>query len=168
MGGLLDLGPKWDTGAPLPHVVTSSNTCVLVCHASESDPAWDGSFVTVVSPSDPAPSPLVVFTFRRVHSIKFGGPNDEVMHGHPFSDRGLVPYGAHIIHKSPWIAEEEQINSVHPLHRAQGYRSLRHYFFAFRDETFEALARDVEVRFVVSTMASQLQEAVRLFTSNAD
>lgn len=165
---LLDLGPKWDAGAPLPHVVSGSNTCVLVCHASEPDPAWDGTYVNVVSPSDVGPSLLLVYTFRHFHSIKFGGPNDEVMHGHPFSGRGLVPYGAHIIHESPWVAEEEQINSVHPHHRAEGYRELRHYFFVFHDETFEALARDVEVRTVTSTMAEQLQEAVRLITSDAD
>ena len=164
---LLDLGRQWDAGAPLPHVVSGNGTCVLVCRASEPDPSWDGTSVKVVSPSDPALSALLIYTFRGFHSIKFGGPNDEVMHGHPLSGRGLVQYGAHVIHESPWLAEEEQINSVHPHHNAEGYRRLRHYLFAFHDETFEALARDVEVRLVASTMADQLHEAVRQMTSNA-
>ena len=162
----LDLGQRWDTGAPLPHVVSGEQVCVLVCHAAVADPAWDGTYVNVVSPSDTQPSPLLVFTFRHFHSITFGGPNDEVMNGHPLSGRGLEPYGAHRIHNSPWLAEEERINSVHPGHRPEAYRRYRHYFFAFHDQTFEALAPDVQVRAVRSTVSEQLREAVTQLTAS--
>lgn len=165
---VLDLGSRWDAGAPLPHVVSGPDMCVLVCHASEPDPAWDGTYVTVVSPADTATSLLLVCTFRGFHSIKFGGPNDEVMHGHPFSGRGLVPYGAHRIHNSPWLAEEERINSVHPQHTREGFRRLSHYFFAFHDETFEALARDVEIQAVRSTVSEQLHHAVTQLTARTN
>ena len=155
----IDLGVEWDVGAPLPHLVSNGSTAVLLCHASITDPNWDGTYVTVVSPTDPEPSSLLQFTFERCHAIKFGGPNDEVLHGHPLSSRGLDGYRPHIVHNSQWISEEERINSVHESHRGGWHQSLRHYFFVFHDEMFEALAHEVRVERVHGVLLDRIQQA---------
>ncbi|PUB27995.1 hypothetical protein C8K30_104451 [Promicromonospora sp. AC04] len=156
----MDLAAQWDTGAPLPHLVSNGSAAVLICYASTVDPNWDGTYATVVSPTDPMPAQLLEFTFGHCHATKFGGPNDEVISGHPLFSRGLEPYEPHIVHNSPWIAEEERINSVHPLHQGGWSQRLKHYFFMFHDETFEALAVDLRVDQVHGVLEDRLLHAV--------
>jgi hypothetical protein len=156
----IDLAVQWDTGAPLPHLVSNGSTAVLICYASAVDPSWDGTYATVVSPTDPEPAQLLEFTFERCHATKFGGPNDEVISGHPLFSRGLEPYEPHIVHNSPWIAEAERINSVHPLHQGGWSQRLKHYFFMFHDEMFEALAVDLRVAQVHGVLEDRLLHAV--------
>lgn len=156
----IDLAAQWDTGAPLPHLVSNGSAAVLICYASAVDPSWDGTYAAVVSPTDPMPAQLLEFTFERCHATKFGGPNDEVISGHPLFSRGLEPYGPHIVHNSPWIAEAERINSVHPLHQGGWSQRLKHYFFMFHDETFEALAADLRVDQVHGVLEDRLLHAV--------
>jgi hypothetical protein len=45
--------------------------------------------------------------------VRFGFPNDEVVHGHPCG-ADLMGYRVHIIHESPWLQELRQIEAVHP------------------------------------------------------
>ena len=97
----IDLAAQWDTGAPLPHLVSNGSAAVLICYASAVDPNWDGTYATVVSPTDAMPAQLLEFTFGRCHATKFGGPNDEVISGHPLFGRGFEPYEPHIVHNSP-------------------------------------------------------------------
>lgn len=158
----LDLGVKWDVGAPLPHLLSNGSKAVLICHASVTDPSWDGAYVTVASPSDPKPTDMLEFTFRGCHAVTLGGPNDEVLHGHPLHDRGLDGYRPHIVHNSDWIAKEEAINSVHVHHKGGWHEQMNHYFFVFHDEVFEAIARSVEVRTVRATMAECLSNAAQI------
>src|SRR5262245_56986113 len=42
---------KWDTGAPMPHLMVNDNRALLAFLLSVPDPEWDGSYVTVKSPS---------------------------------------------------------------------------------------------------------------------
>lgn len=152
----IDLGVNWDAGAPLPHLVSNGSKAVLICHAYIDDPHWNGTHVTVLSPADTGLATLLQFTFEGCHATRFGGPNDEVLHGHPLNNRGLEAYRPHLIHNSPWISEEEHINSVHAYHRGEWHQRLNHYFFVFHDEVFEALADSVSVRSVRATMSEAL------------
>ncbi|MFL6061804.1 MAG: hypothetical protein ACJ72E_11275 [Marmoricola sp.] len=157
----LDLGVTWDSGAPRPHLLSNGHKAVLVCHASAVDPNWDGTYATVITPNDPEPSAMLEFTFTGCQSVQLGGPNDEVLHGHPLYSRGLDGYGPHVVHNSDWIASEEAINSVHDQHRGGWHQQLNHYFFVFHDEMFEALAEAVAVGSVRATMADCLASAAR-------
>jgi hypothetical protein len=139
----LDLSITWDIGAPLPHLLANERKVFVVFYLSEPAPGWDGTWVQVVNPADEHAASLGVVEFTSVHSVKFGGPNDEVMEGHPLSGKGLSPYGAHRVVNSRWIAEEEQINSVHSMHRGGWHDSLNHYLFCFHDSMFECLAHGV-------------------------
>ncbi|MFJ9391874.1 hypothetical protein ACIRON_23840 [Nocardioides sp. NPDC101246] len=155
----IDLGVDWDAGAPLPHLVSNRSKVVLICYAYVEDPQWDGTYATVVTPADTSPATLIEFTFEGCYSTRFGGPNDEVLRGHPLDNRGLEAYRPHLVHNSPWISEEERINSVHANHRRGWHQRLNHYFFVFHDEVFEALAESVSVRSVRATIAEALARA---------
>lgn len=157
----LDLGVRWDSGAPLPHLLSNGSRAVLVCRAATVDSDWDGTHVSVVSPSDQTPTDMLAFTFLGCHAVRIGGPNDEALAGHPLYDRGLDGYGPHVVHKSDWIAEQEAINSAHEHHRSGWHERLNHYFFVFHDEVFEALARSVDVRRARATMGDCLSSAVQ-------
>lgn len=133
--------PRPDFGAPLPLVVGDDLHLVLAYLVSEPDPAWDGTYVTVVTPeSQEALVALIRFQWSSAHM--FGPPNDEAFSGHPLAARGLRPYGIYEIRDSSWIRRLERMNSVHPRHdRTRLLEHLRHFVFAFHDTTFECVAR---------------------------
>ncbi|MGH9252474.1 MAG: hypothetical protein ACRD0W_23575 [Acidimicrobiales bacterium] len=141
----LDLGLEWDIGAPLPHLLASEGRTFLVFYLKDTPAGWDGTWVTVVNPADDHTVRLGVAQFINVEAVKLGGPNDEAIAGHPLHGKGLRPYAAHTVVNSLWITTQEQINSVHPMHRGGWHQQLNHYVFCFHDSTFECLARDVRI-----------------------
>lgn len=55
---IIDIGGAWDIGAPMPHLIAGPSSVFIVCYAREDDGNWDGTYVTMRSPSDePAPPP---------------------------------------------------------------------------------------------------------------
>jgi hypothetical protein len=138
----VDLGLRWDVGAPLPHVIADSWRTLVVFHRPAQDPDWDGTYVRVVSAGQVGASALGLVEFTGAYLTSFGGLNDEALHGHPLSGRGLVAYRAHVVHNSEWIAAAERANSVHPRHRGGWHDRYRHFVLGFHDETFECIAED--------------------------
>jgi hypothetical protein len=155
---VIDLGPRWDAGAPLPHLISNGSRAFVVCLASQPDLGWDGTYVAVVSPADQHRSLFVVLELRGCQEIHFGGPNDEAIAGHPLHGRGLGGYRAHEVLNSAWIEEAIRVNSVHPHHSDAPFRQLHHYALLFHDEMVEALARGIESRLVAGTMRAILQD----------
>lgn len=103
---------------------------------------------------------MIEFTFTGCLATKFGGPADDQLEGHPLSSRGLGGYRAHMIHNSTWIAEERQISTAGNDRIPDRLHHIRHYFFVFHDEMFEALATDVRVDQVVGTLSERLHIAL--------
>jgi hypothetical protein len=161
---VIDFGVQWDSGAPLPHIVSSGSTTVLLCRANVPRPDWDGTNSHSVSTSDEGTS--IELIFRSCSSIKFGSPNDEVLHGHPLYGRGLEFYAAHKVHNSGWIEELEAIQASH--HNYRGPRRVQgdHYILTFQDDTFEAVAETVDVRTVQGTLDELLATAARSIVSD--
>jgi hypothetical protein len=157
----LDWSPAWDAGAPCPHVVSSAGRTLLVYLVAERDRAWDGTTVRVVDPASPARERLALVEFVGCYAHRFGGPNDEVLHGHPLYGRGLDPYGAHLVANSHWIAAERLTNSAHSQFRPERWEQLRHYLLLFHDDTFECLARDHSIERLEGT----LEQATAVATS---
>lgn len=155
---VIDIDLRWDTGAPLPHLVSNGSRAFIVCFASQLDPDWDGTYVTVVSPADENPSLFVVIELWGCHDVRLGGPNDEALHGHPLYGKGLAGYQAHEVLNSAWIEEAIKVNSVHPQHSDTPFRQLHHYVLLFHDEMAEALAAGIEARLVQGTMRAILSE----------
>jgi hypothetical protein len=148
---VIDIGPPWDAGAPLPHLISNGSRVFAVCRASQPDPDWDGTYVQVVSSADPQSSLFVVIEMWGCAETRFGGPNDEAMGGHPLYGKGLAGYEAHEVVNSAWIEEAIAINSVHPDHSDVPFRQLHHYALLFHDEMLEVLARGIQARYVTGT-----------------
>jgi hypothetical protein len=135
----------------LPHLLCSSHHAFLIFLLNEPDPAWDGTYVTIKDPASGAVEPLALVEFQGA-TVKFGSPNDEVMRGHPLHGKGLMPYAAHHVMNSRWARELEEINKVHSRYDPDHWKDLKHYLFAFHDETFECLARDHKVEVYRTSM----------------
>jgi hypothetical protein len=155
---VIDIGPQWDAGAPLPHLLSNGSRAFVVCLADVPGPDWDGTYVRVVSPDDGHLSPLAVIEMWGCAEIRFGGPNDEAIHGHPLDGKGLDGYRAHEVVNSAWIEEAIKVNSVHPHHSDAPFRQLHHYALLFHDEMLEALALGIESRLVTGTIGAILED----------
>ena len=149
---VIDIGPRWDIGAPLPHLISNGSRAFVACLASQPDPAWDGTYARAVSPGDEGPSLFVVIEMWGCREIRFDGPNDEAIAGYPLYGKGLAGYRAHEVTSSQWIEEAIAVNSVHPHHSDAPFRQLHHYALLFHDEMLEALALGIESRPVEGTM----------------
>mgnify|MGYP006870687900 FL=1 len=158
---VIDLGVRWSPGAPLPHLVSDGSRAFVVCLADLPDPSWDGATTRVVSPDDATVDGIVVIELAGCDSVMIGGPNDEALGGHPLSGRGLAPYEAHEVHRSAWIEDRIAQNSVHPHHREDGFRQLRHLVLAFHDEMVEALCREARAETVYGTIGGVLDACSR-------
>lgn len=157
---IMDLGFHWDIGAPEPHVVSNGMRAFVVCLVGEPDPSWDGTYVTVVSPSDQHEDLFAVIDLWGVRSLRFGMPNDEAIEGHPVWGRGLRAYEAHRVMNSAWLEEHIRWNQVHPFHSDTTWRELNHYLLAFHDDMVEALALGIEVTPMRGTMSSLLHDCL--------
>jgi hypothetical protein len=88
---------------------------------------------------------LALVDFESCYAAKLGGPNDEVLNGHPLYDKGLAPYSAQRVVNSRWLAELEEINRVHRQYRASMWRDCKHFIFWFHDSVFECIAESFTV-----------------------
>lgn len=134
----------WDTGAPLPRLLVGSRHAVVLCYANVSSDS--SGFVMEIR-------------FDGCLSARIGHPNDEVLHGHPLWDFGLVPYEAHIVHNSPLHAEHRRINSAHEHHRDEAWADLNHYLLVFHDDIVEVLAQGISARRLDGDMPTELMRA---------
>jgi hypothetical protein len=37
---VIEIGPRWDVGAPLPHLISNGSRAFIMCLASQPDPNW--------------------------------------------------------------------------------------------------------------------------------
>jgi len=153
---------QWDIGAPLPHLFSNGRQTFLTFYVHQPDPNWDGSYVTIKSPSDGTDELLALVQFERCLSVRMGDPNDEVHEGHPLYGKGLRGYTAQLVRNSRWLAELEAVNRVHRCYDPQLWKSLSHYVFWFHDETFECVARAFEVEVYRESMAAMMHRVVHL------
>jgi hypothetical protein len=157
--------PRWDVGAPLPHLLQNDYKALLVYCVGDDDPDWDGSYVSVRDPAADAQENLVLVQFERVASTRFGDPNDEVLNGHRLYGRGQEGYRAQIVRNSRWKSELESVNRVHPRYDPQVWKDLSHYVFWFHDSTFECVAGSFGVERHRETFRALLVRAIeRLYS----
>ena len=162
----LEWHPIWDVGAPCPHVASSGLRTFLVYLAAESEASSIGTTVRVIDPSAGEQEVLALVEFKGCYAHRFGGPNDEVITGHPLHGRGLQAYRAHVVQNSPWIATEKATNSVHRSFRPERWDRLNHYLLFFHDDAFECLAEGWTVEVVAGTFRQVVGLAVeRMFAA---
>jgi hypothetical protein len=139
----LDLGVTWDTGAPMPVLISGLRTFVAF-YLSVHDALFDGTNPIVRDPR--ADHGIGIVQFTRVTSVKMGSPNDEALSGHPLCGCGLELYSAHEVKNSPWIRELMDINRVHRGFRESNWNDARHFVLTFHDETLECVAQAAVAR----------------------
>jgi hypothetical protein len=132
--------PLWSAGAPCPHVVSSGHRTLLIYLVAQHDPSWDGTTARMINPAAGEKERLALVEFKRCYGHRFGGPNDEVWHGHPLHGHGLEAYRPHLVENSPWVAAERKTNSVHRGFRPEAWEGRRHYLLLFHDNLFECIA----------------------------
>jgi hypothetical protein len=157
----LEFPVQWNTGAPLPQLLVNDYRALLMFLVNVPDPNWDGSYATVKDPASEQSASLALVEFKRCLSAKLGSPNDEVFAGHPLHGKGLRPYSAQLVKNSRWLAELQQINSVHSCYRPDAWQHRNHYVFWFHDTTFECIAEGFEVELHECSMAELLSKASR-------
>jgi hypothetical protein len=163
---VIDLGVRWSTGAPIPHLVSNGSRAILICFVEDDDPEWDGTNPTAVSAASPTELNFAILDFPRCAAVRFGGPGDEASPNHPLYQAGLSYYDAHEVHNSEWLKEQMAMNAKRRAHVDAKSRALRHYFLVFHDETFEALAETVTVRHQRGTMSGLLTSAAQAVVSH--
>lgn len=126
-------------GAPLPHIIANEGRLVFG-YLAELD--GDMRFPAAATAFRDGNVFVLVKTDHCL-AFKSGFPNDEVIHGHPYSEFGLESYAVYEVLNSDWIAEIVRINSVHSNHQSGLFAAYRHFIFTFHDSTFEFIAEDV-------------------------
>jgi hypothetical protein len=156
--------PPLDSGAPLPSLVTDDSHLLLAYMVSQHDSPSDGAQPRLVSASSPDKQ-IAIVRFQTPYGHSFGPPNDEALAGHPLSSHGLKPYSWFEVLESSWIQSLQEMNSVHPRHRPESFKTYHHYIATFHDSTFECVARGFGViphsgsmRSAVERMAQFLED----------
>ena len=151
--------PRPDRGAPLATVLADEHHLCIIYVVAESDPDWDGTYVTVATGHEPnEPYAVVHFLGPRCHY--FGDPNHQDFAGHPLASRGLMPHSVSEVVSTSWIRALEHMNMAHDSgHSAKDFTGLRHFIFAFHDITFECLAAGLTVYRHRGTLGSALSLA---------
>jgi hypothetical protein len=157
----LEFSAQWDIGAPLPYLLQNDYKTFLLFLLADTQPWYDGSFVTIVSPGDANPSNMAIVEFKGCVCSKMGTPNDEVYEGHPLHGKGFVGYRPLRVVNSEWVKELETVNSVHRQYRPERWRTLGHYVFGFHDCTFECVAQSFAVEKMATTIPAALAAICR-------
>lgn len=154
----MDFPVQWDIGAPLPHLIQNDHKTFLLYRLRDVHPNWDGTTVTIKSPSDKVAEGIAIIEFERCVATMMGSPNDEVLHGHPLHGCGLDSATAQRVINSKWIESLRLINSVHHCYRPDYWRSLNHYVLWFHDSCFECVAESFEIRTVDGNIGDVLAD----------
>jgi hypothetical protein len=158
--------PQSSVGAPIPVVLSDEAQLLLAYYLEERDPSWDGTTVRAVGPMSEGEL-IAIVEFQGYSAFMFGPPNDEAFEGHPLASRGLHAYAAFEVLHSSWVRRLERMNSVHPMHRPEGFANLKHYVFAFHDSTFECVARGFSSVVLRGSMGIALSEMRKRLRWNA-
>jgi hypothetical protein len=153
----LNFPVQWDTGAPLPFVISSEQRTFLSFYLATPDSNPNGTYVNIKNPGNGIPEALALVEFHQCASVKLGSPNDEVLAGHPLDGKGLKPYSAQVVRYSSWVNSLQEINSVHPQYRAEHWANLKHFVLWFHDSTFECVAESFSVEVFHESMAALLE-----------
>jgi hypothetical protein len=164
----IDVGLKWDTGAPLPHLLQSEQRTFLVFYLQDATTPWDGTTVQIMDASSSEAYPVGVIEWLWCAGAVLGSPNDEVFHGHRLWKKGLSDVGAYAAGEvigSRWIDEMDEANRVHRKYRGSAPSAQRHFILGFHDSTFECVAEGFKTWTTVASMPEVILSLAQLLDS---
>ena len=146
--------PQSSGGAPLPIVLADEHYVLLAYYLRA-----DSREFNVNGDNEP----IAIVKFNHCYAHFFGPPNDEALHGHPLSSRGLHPSGVFEIKNSSWLRKLERMNSVHPAHNKERFMANKHHFiFSFHDSIFECIAQSFVVEVKKGSMKKMISYMIEL------
>ena len=157
---VIEWTPQWNTGAPMPQVFSNGHKTFLIYLIRETDPNWDGTYVTMIDNTSDTVYSSALAEFSG-STFRFGIANDEVFSGLPLWNKGLESYAAHIIENSTWINEIKKINKVHPGYSEDMWKDDNHFALLFHDEIFEVIAKDYKIELFKATFGELAIEVAK-------
>ncbi len=149
--------PRSDAGAPAPALVADEHRLLLAYLVGD-----DGNRANAIEANATewgSGESVAIVRFDPCFAHFAGPPGDEISLSHPLAARGLRPYGAYEVIRSPWIRELAAADAVHPRHRPDSFAKKRHFIFTFHDSTFECIADGYAARVVVGNPMEVLASA---------
>jgi hypothetical protein len=122
--------PQACTGVPRA-VVLADEDNVSVAYATQK--GWNDPERTVPQ--------YAIVTFIQYGSYMSGQPDEKAFSGHPLYPRGLEPFSFSEVIGSSWLRQLIEIDAANPYHTAAFYEGCRHFILAFKNSTFECVAR---------------------------
>jgi len=126
---VLDIGFGIDSGAPMPHLMSSGSDAIVILYARGGDP----NPPPLVEGTGDVPEPIGVIGFGGCRGLRFETHGWDAEAKHPLEEWGLRADHLHEIHNSQWI-EAERIE-------ASGPDPVRHYILWLHDDSIEILGR---------------------------
>jgi hypothetical protein len=125
-----DIGVRWNPNNSDPLLVQQSDRAVL----------------SVGPDPDDADDRLVHLRILGCHGVILTGPNGEAISGHRLWNVGLSDcLWAGEVLNSRWIQEQVRVNSIHPQHRSERFKDLRHWILLFKEATAECAGSSLVV-----------------------
>src|SRR6266540_2437401 len=99
-----------DPGAPSPTIIANDTEL----HITFYYPSPEENELKERNPK----MDLVSYSIRFInfYQMKFGGPNDESLAGHPYYSIGLRAYSFYELYESNWLSELKRIEMSHPYY----------------------------------------------------
>ena len=149
-----------DPGAPCPLLISDDNNLRLIFYAAENPdlPTEDQIF-----PNEP----IVELIFKRCSYHSFSPPNDGAISGHPYADLGLYSHNFYELTESDLIAKLKTYNRHHTYDNPNVWDKYHHYLLAFKEQLFECIAYDFEVRKSIGNIHHHAQNALNEIYKNS-
>jgi hypothetical protein len=129
-----------DGGAPSPTIISNDTELNLLFYSSDEQSGESLEERNFVYDRG-----IFALKFNFYLVYKFGVPGNETIMGHPYHRLGIQPYSCYLLKESEWIRELMRIDSVHPYHDKEKFKSYNHYVFTFHDNMFECIAKNFQI-----------------------
>lgn len=129
-----------DTGSPSPLIISGDGE-LIICFYADSD-IDTNQFPEYYEADNRG---VIVIRFKHCVFHKFGSPNDETLHGHPYYKLGLSSYSFFELEGSDLIMELKQIDLIHPYYNEESWQKYKHFIITFHDNMFECVSESFEL-----------------------
>lgn len=134
---IIDCDFSWNSGAPIPHVISDGYRTYLVFALYKHD------MEKIILTDDENSYDCALIEFDCLYDYRFGGVNIDVLEHHPL--KNLDYCRLHEVNNSKWLAMLHKANAYHCDYNPDHWLNIKHYFFTFHDETFECLAKGYKI-----------------------
>lgn len=132
---------EMDYGSPSPTIISSDNELFIAFYADRESISLLPQERNTIQDSG-----IFALKFKAYLKYTFGLPDNETIHGHPYSKLGMESFSFYELKNSNLIKELQEIQKVHEYYNPLKWETYKHYILTFHDNMFECIAQDFEVR----------------------